>query len=67
MSFYRPAMSPRLITSALSAIVLGGAAVAAADLQPFRMPWDDASPGITNLQGWQSQPAGAAGRVTVTA
>ncbi|HQF38976.1 MAG TPA: carbohydrate binding domain-containing protein [Opitutaceae bacterium] len=60
-------MPPRILTSALSAIVLVGAAVAAADLQPFRMPWDDASPGITNLQGWQPQPAGAAGRVTVSA
>ena len=39
---------------------------AAADLQPFRMPWNDASEGITNLQAWQPRPAGAEGRVTLS-
>lgn len=38
----------------------------AGDLQPFRMPWNDATPGITNLQHWLSQEAGAAGWVTVS-
>jgi hypothetical protein len=40
---------------------------AAADLQPFRMPWNDASAGVTNLQAWQPRPAGADGRVTLSA
>jgi hypothetical protein len=38
----------------------------AADLQPFPMPWDDASPGITSLQDWQPGEAGALGWVQVT-
>jgi len=40
--------------------------LAAAGLQPFQMPWDDASAGITNLQGWQTEPAGQLGWVRVT-
>ena len=40
---------------------------AAGDLQPFRMPWDDASGGITNLQNWQPEAAGSHGWVQVTA
>lgn len=45
---------------------LGFSGAGAAELQPFRMPWDDASTGITNLQGWQPTDAGSAGWVTVT-
>ncbi len=59
-------MPPHIPSSALLAAALLSTASFAADLQPFRMPWDDASPGITNLQAWQAQPAGAAGRVTVS-
>ncbi len=32
-------------------------------LFPFVLPWDDDSPGVTNLAGWQSEPAGARGFV----
>jgi Carbohydrate binding domain. len=35
-------------------------------LQPFSLPWNDATPGITNLQSWQPTEAGADGRVEVT-
>lgn len=38
-----------------------------AALEPFRMPWNDASAGITNLQSWQPVAAGAEGWVTTTA
>jgi len=34
-------------------VCFGCVASTDAQLQPFRMPWDDASPGITNLHGWQ--------------
>lgn len=30
------------------------------------MPWNDATPGVTNLQGWQPTEAGASGWVQVT-
>lgn len=52
----------RALLSFLSAL----GAVAAADLQPFRMPWNDATPGVTNLQSWQPREAGADGWVTVS-
>src|SRR5260370_13385831 len=35
-------------------------------LKPFSLPWNDSTPGITNLQGWQPTEAGAGGRVEVT-
>src|SRR5260370_11779795 len=35
-------------------------------LKPFSLPWNDSTPGITNLQGWQPAEAGAGGRVEVT-
>jgi hypothetical protein len=51
----------------LAALAVSATAVlAAAGLEPFRMPWDDASPGITNLQGWQPDEAGIHGWVQVT-
>ncbi len=31
---------------------------------PFVLPWDDASPSITNLSGWGHRPAGSLGPVT---
>jgi hypothetical protein len=34
-------------------------------LRPFEMPWDDATPGITNLQPWQAEPAGSRGWITI--
>jgi hypothetical protein len=36
-----------------------------APLFPFVMPWDDASPGITDLSPWLEAPAGKDGFVTV--
>lgn len=33
---------------------------------PFVLPWDDASPGFTDLSGWLHQPAGSKGHVTVS-
>ncbi len=35
----------------------------AGDLFPFRMPWDDASPNLTNLAAWSPAPAGRDGFV----
>ena len=35
------------------AVLLAASAFAQAPLTPFRMPWDDASPGITSLASWQ--------------
>ncbi len=32
-------------------------------LFPFVLPWDDASPGVTDLSGWSEKPAGKAGPV----
>ena len=36
-----------------------------APLFPFVLPWDDASPGITDLSGWLPKPAGKFGPVRV--
>lgn len=35
----------------------------AAELFPFRLPWDDASGNATNLSSWNSSPAGSSGFV----
>ena len=35
----------------------------AADLFPFVLPWDDATPGVTDLSGWLHKPAGQFGPV----
>lgn len=62
-----PTVLYRLLRSAGLVAFLGMATVGrAADLQPFRMPWNDASAGITNLQGWQPAAAGSQGWVQVT-
>ncbi|HWA87170.1 MAG TPA: carbohydrate binding domain-containing protein [Opitutus sp.] len=42
------------------------APLAAADLQSFALPWNDATAGITNLQSWQPIPAGAEGWVNIS-
>jgi len=34
------------------------------NLIPFVLPWDDASPGVTNVSGWLDKPAGSRGFVT---
>jgi hypothetical protein len=49
---------------ALVLSLLGGAARAdEAPLFPFVLPWDDASPGITDVSGWAHRPAGKFGPV----
>jgi hypothetical protein len=47
----------------LVAIVTCNAPTAAADLFPFRLPWDDASVNLTNLSAWNAKPAGKSGFV----
>lgn len=44
-------------------IVVWNASAGAADLFPFRLPWDDASVNLTNLSAWNDKPAGKAGFV----
>jgi Carbohydrate binding domain len=39
------------------------AATPSAALFPFVPPWDDASPGVTNVSGWLDRPAGGRGFV----
>ncbi len=46
-----------------AAIVTWNGAASAADLFPFRLPWDDASVNLTNLSAWNDKPAGKAGFV----
>src|SRR5258708_2280206 len=42
------------------------ASISGQGLTPFSLPWNDATPGITNLQGWQPTEAGVDGPVAVT-
>lgn len=58
---------PRARSLSFCLVLAVTGSVAAAALEPFRMPWNDASAGITNLQNWQPTVAGANGWVTVTA
>ncbi|HUG12087.1 MAG TPA: carbohydrate binding domain-containing protein [Opitutaceae bacterium] len=44
---------PRRLFSCL-VVSLSWVAFAEAQMEPFQMPWNDASPGITNLQDWQT-------------
>ena len=37
----------------------------AAEMFPFVLPWDDATPSITNLSAWLEKPAGREGFVSV--
>lgn len=46
-------------------LVTAVAAAEPAPLFPFVLPWDDASPGITDLSGWLPKPAGKFGPVRV--
>ncbi len=45
--------------------LLASAATRAAELFPFVLPWDDASPSATNVSAWLEVPAGKGGFVTV--
>src|SRR5262245_17962786 len=47
----------------LSALLSLGSTTLAADLFPFVLPWDDASPGVTNISNHLHQPAGGKGFV----
>ena len=59
-------MSERILIT-LCGLCLTAAVDAAepAPLFPFVLPWDDASPGITDLSGWLPKPAGKFGPVRV--
>jgi hypothetical protein len=46
-----------------AAILLAAGTARAAELFPFVLPWDDATPGVTDLSGWLPRPAGDAGPV----
>lgn len=47
----------------VAASLVAAGSLPAAELQAFRLPWNDASSGITNLRHWQPEAAGARGRV----
>jgi hypothetical protein len=54
-----------LLIPAALAVAVGTASGAEApgSLFPFVLPWDDASPGVTDLAGWLTRPAGKLGPV----
>lgn len=52
-----------LRATAAAFAILALATGARAELFPFVLPWDDATPGVTNLSGWLEKPAGAQGFV----
>ncbi len=49
----------------LACLILAATSLRAADLFPFVLPWDDATPGPTNLSHFLEKPAGSHGFVTV--
>src|SRR3569623_715220 len=53
----------KILCTALAAAALV-LPVSASELFPFVLPWDDASPGITNFSNLLEKPAGAHGFVT---
>ncbi|MDR3403899.1 MAG: carbohydrate binding domain-containing protein [Chthoniobacter sp.] len=55
---------PALRTIALAAALLAAPVTRAADLFPFVLPWDDASPSITNISSWLDKPAGKDGFIS---
>lgn len=58
-------LRPTLRTIALTAAALLAApAMRAAELFPFVLPWDDATPSVTNLSSWLDKPAGKDGFIT---
>jgi hypothetical protein len=56
-----------VLATGLAAGPTGNAQDAKPDLTPFVLPWDDASPGVTNLSDWLPKPAGKFGHVVATA
>ena len=60
----------RVVVSWAMASVVGvwwcaGRSDAGDTLFPFVLPWDDATPGVTDLSGWLQRPAGKFGHVRV--
>ncbi len=51
--------------SPFALLALFAVTASAADLFPFVLPWDDASPSITNISAWLEKPAGRDGFVSV--
>ena len=58
-------MKTRILSSIVAACISGTATGLAAGLFPFVLPWDDASPGITDLGARQRKPAGQEGFVRI--
>ena len=61
---------PRVAVIAFAVVCVSPCAQAqdlpeAQKLRPFVLPWDDASPGVTNISGWLHKPAGKFGHVRV--
>jgi hypothetical protein len=59
MSFRTP-----LRTIALAAALLAASVTHGADLFPFVLPWDDATPSVTNISSWLDKPAGKDGFIS---
>lgn len=55
----------RPLSALLVAAFLSSPALAASELFPYRMPWDDNSANFTNLAVWNHKPAGKFGFVQV--
>jgi hypothetical protein len=51
-------------TIALAATILAAPVTRAAEMFPFVLPWDDATPSITNLSSWLDKPAGKDGFIS---
>lgn len=49
---------------ALAAAILAAPVTRAADLFPFVLPWDDATPSVTNISSWLDKPAGRDGFIS---
>ena len=60
----RDARAPRAVLL-LAVILIATASLRAADMFPFVLPWDDATPSITDLSAWNDAPAGKDGFVVV--
>lgn len=66
---YRPLIAEMAKANAAVCDLLGRlpgmprAGLGADSLFPFVLPWDDATPGITNLSGWLPKPAGKFGHI----
>jgi hypothetical protein len=61
----KTARSLFVLASTLSLVGAAAAGAADAPLFPFVLPWDDATPSLTDLSGWLEKPAGKHGPVRV--